>query len=58
MMVHDPDPCAVLEWVPFVDWVEGTVPLGGRRPTVDDLDYHPDHLVPAGARGAGSRSAT
>lgn len=46
MMVHDPDPCAVLEWVPFVDWVEGTVPLGGRRPTVDDLDYHLTTLFP------------
>lgn len=46
MLVHDPDPRAVLEWVPFVDWVEGTVALGGRRPTTDDLDYHLTTLFP------------
>lgn len=36
----------VTEWVPFVDWIEGRVPLGGRRPTVADLDYHLTTLFP------------
>ncbi len=32
--------------VPFSDWVAGTVPLGGRRPTAADLDYHLTTLFP------------
>ncbi|KUI06127.1 ergothioneine biosynthesis glutamate--cysteine ligase EgtA [Mycobacterium sp. IS-3022] len=36
----------VTEWVPFADWVEGRVPLGGRRPTEADLDYHLTTLFP------------
>ncbi|WP_082691726.1 ergothioneine biosynthesis glutamate--cysteine ligase EgtA [Mycobacterium sp. IS-1556] len=36
----------VTEWVPFADWVEGLVPLGGRRPTEADLDYHLTTLFP------------
>ncbi|SEK68456.1 glutamate--cysteine ligase [Blastococcus sp. DSM 46786] len=28
------------------DWVAGTVPLGGRRPTWDDVDYHLTTLFP------------
>ena len=30
----------------FADWVTGEVPLGGRRPTADDLDYHLTTLFP------------
>ncbi len=41
-----PDIVAVTQWVPFVDWADGRVPLGGRRPTVDDLEYHLTTLFP------------
>jgi ergothioneine biosynthesis glutamate--cysteine ligase EgtA len=30
----------------FADWVTGEAPLGGRRPTTDDLDYHLTTLFP------------
>ncbi len=52
MMVHDrgapdaPAASAVTEWVPFVDWADGRVRLCGRRPTVDDLNYHLTTLFP------------
>jgi len=46
MLVHDPEPRPVLEWVPFVEWVQGDVRLGGRRPTTEDLDYHLTTLFP------------
>ncbi|OBI75083.1 ergothioneine biosynthesis glutamate--cysteine ligase EgtA [Mycobacterium sp. E740] len=48
MLVNDPVTGAepLTEWVPFVDWVEGRVPLGGRRPTAADLDYHLTTLFP------------
>jgi glutamate--cysteine ligase len=46
MLINNPDPQPVLDWVPFVDWVEGRAPLGGRRPTTDDLDYHLTTLFP------------
>jgi len=32
--------------VPFASWVTGQVPLGGRRPTRSDLDYHLTTLFP------------
>jgi glutamate--cysteine ligase len=32
--------------VAFADWVTGAVPLGGRRPTAADLDYHLTTLFP------------
>jgi ergothioneine biosynthesis glutamate--cysteine ligase EgtA len=32
--------------VAFADWVTGEAPLGGRRPTTDDLDYHLTTLFP------------
>jgi glutamate--cysteine ligase len=46
MLVHGPDPEAVTEWVPFADWADGRVLLGGRRPTTADLDYHLTTLFP------------
>jgi ergothioneine biosynthesis glutamate--cysteine ligase EgtA len=30
----------------FADWVTGEAPLGGRRPTTEDLDYHLTTLFP------------
>ncbi|BBX67969.1 ergothioneine biosynthesis glutamate--cysteine ligase EgtA [Mycolicibacterium psychrotolerans] len=46
MLVHNPDPEPVTEWVPFADWADGRVLLGGRRPTTADLDYHLTTLFP------------
>lgn len=46
MLVHSPDPEPVTEWVPFADWADGRVLLGGRRPTVADLEYHLTTLFP------------
>jgi glutamate--cysteine ligase len=46
MLVHNPDPVAVTEHVPFADWADGLVLLGGRRPTTADLDYHLTTLFP------------
>lgn len=36
----------VLDWVPFADWADGLMLLDGRRPTVEDLDYHLTTLFP------------
>ncbi|KUI23006.1 ergothioneine biosynthesis glutamate--cysteine ligase EgtA [Mycobacterium sp. GA-1285] len=36
----------VPDWVPFADWADGRVALGGRRPTAADLDYHLTTLFP------------
>jgi glutamate--cysteine ligase len=49
MLVHDPDDdgaSPVLEWVPFAEWADGRLLLGGRRPTSADLDYHLTTLFP------------
>jgi glutamate--cysteine ligase len=46
MLVHSPDPTPVADWVPFADWADGRVLLGGRRPTQADLDYHLTTLFP------------
>ncbi|WP_432246439.1 ergothioneine biosynthesis glutamate--cysteine ligase EgtA [Mycolicibacterium sp. ELW1] len=46
MLVHNPDPVAVTEHVPFADWADGLVLLGDRRPTTADLDYHLTTLFP------------
>jgi glutamate--cysteine ligase len=46
MLVHAPDAVAVTEHVPFADWADGLVLLGGRRPTTADLDYHLTTLFP------------
>jgi ergothioneine biosynthesis glutamate--cysteine ligase EgtA len=49
MMVRDPasggaEP--VRGRTAFADWVTGEAPLGGRRPTTEDLDYHLTTLFP------------
>ena len=49
MLVRDPDGeggTPIRERVRFAEWVTGTVPLGGRRPTTSDLDYHLTTLFP------------
>lgn len=46
MLVHNPDAIAVTHYVPFADWADGRVLLGGRRPTTADLDYHLTTLFP------------
>ncbi|MGE5694283.1 MAG: ergothioneine biosynthesis glutamate--cysteine ligase EgtA [Candidatus Sericytochromatia bacterium] len=46
MLVHSPAPRAITSHVAFADWVEGEVQLGGRRPTMADLDYHLTTLFP------------
>ena len=46
MLVFTPDAQPVLERVPFADWADGRVLLGGRRPTIADLDYHLTTLFP------------
>ncbi|WP_179968517.1 ergothioneine biosynthesis glutamate--cysteine ligase EgtA [Mycolicibacterium helvum] len=46
MLVHSPEAVAVTEHVPFADWADGLVLLGGRRPTTADLDYHLTTLFP------------
>lgn len=49
MLVRDPASGAaepVRSRVPLADWVTGRTPLGGRRPTTGDLDYHLTTLFP------------
>jgi glutamate--cysteine ligase len=49
MLVHptpEMDAVPITEWVPFADWADGRVLLGGRRPTQADLDYHLTTLFP------------
>ena len=46
MLVHNPEPTPVTQWVPFADWADGRVLLGDRRPTIADLDYHLTTLFP------------
>ena len=49
MLVNNPeapDLEAVTHYVPFTDWVDGRVLLGGRRPTIKDLEYHLTTLFP------------
>lgn len=46
MLVHNPDPTPVTQWVPFAHWADGRVLLGDRRPTFADLDYHLTTLFP------------
>jgi glutamate--cysteine ligase len=36
----------VLDWVPFAEWADGAILLGGRRPTTADVDYHLTTLFP------------
>ena len=46
MLVHNPGAVPVTSYVPFCDWIDGTVRLAGRRPTSADLDYHLTTLFP------------
>lgn len=46
MLVHSPEAEPVTHYVPFADWADGRVVLGGRRPTTADLDYHLTTLFP------------
>ncbi|MGV0624939.1 ergothioneine biosynthesis glutamate--cysteine ligase EgtA [Mycolicibacter minnesotensis] len=46
MLVHTPEAVPVSRYVPFADWADGRVPLGGRRAGVDDLEYHLTTLFP------------
>jgi glutamate--cysteine ligase len=36
----------VLDWRPFVEWADGDILLGDRRPTTADVDYHLTTLFP------------
>jgi glutamate--cysteine ligase len=49
MLVHSPPEktaTPVTDWVPFADWADGRVLLGGRKPTHADLEYHLTTLFP------------
>ncbi len=46
MLVHTPEAVPVMQYVPFADWADGRILLGGRRPTVTDLEYHLTTLFP------------
>lgn len=46
MLVHTPEAIPVSRYVPFADWADGRVRLGGRRAGLKDLDYHLTTLFP------------
>jgi glutamate--cysteine ligase len=48
MLVHNPEGTAVpvTHRLPFADWADGHELLGGRRPTLHDLEYHLTTLFP------------
>ncbi|WP_046318036.1 ergothioneine biosynthesis glutamate--cysteine ligase EgtA [Mycobacterium sp. UM_Kg1] len=46
MLVHTPEAIPVSRYVPFADWADGRVRLGGRRAGTEDLDYHLTTLFP------------
>lgn len=46
MLVHTPEAIPVSRYVPFADWADGRVCLGGRRAGIADLDYHLTTLFP------------
>jgi glutamate--cysteine ligase len=49
MLVHNPPEgtaVPVTHYLPFADWADGRELLGGRRPTVHDLEYHLTTLFP------------
>lgn len=47
MLVRSGDEATpVLDWVPFAEWADGSILLGGRRPTTADVDYHLTTLFP------------
>ena len=46
MLVLGPETVPMTEVVPFADWADGRALLGGRRPSVADLEYHLTTLFP------------
>ncbi|HTM84085.1 MAG TPA: glutamate-cysteine ligase family protein, partial [Mycobacterium sp.] len=46
MLVNAPEAVPVTRYVPFADWADGRVRLGGRRADIGDLDYHLTTLFP------------
>jgi glutamate--cysteine ligase len=46
MLVQGPQTVPMTDVVPFADWADGRALLGGRRPTVADLEYHLTTLFP------------
>jgi glutamate--cysteine ligase len=46
MLVQGPQTVPMTEVVPFAEWADGRALLGGRRPTVADLEYHLTTLFP------------
>ncbi len=46
MLVNAPEASPVSRYVPFADWADGRVLLGGRRAGIEDLDYHLTTLFP------------
>jgi len=46
MLVNEPEASPVSRYVPFADWADGRVLLGGRRAGLGDLDYHLTTLFP------------
>ncbi|BBZ24826.1 ergothioneine biosynthesis glutamate--cysteine ligase EgtA [Mycolicibacter hiberniae] len=46
MLVHTPEAIPVSRYVPFADWADGRIRLGGRRAGIEDLDYHLTTLFP------------
>jgi glutamate--cysteine ligase len=46
MLVQGAETVPMTNVVPFADWADGRSLLGGRRPTVADLDYHLTTLFP------------
>jgi glutamate--cysteine ligase len=46
MLVQGSETVPMTEVVPFADWADGRALLGGRRPTVADLEYHLTTLFP------------
>lgn len=46
MLVQAPEAIPVSRYVPFADWADGRVRLGGRRADIADLDYHLTTLFP------------
>lgn len=46
MLVRTPDAVPMTEFVSYIDWADGRVPLDGRLPGDEDLQYHLTTLFP------------
>lgn len=46
MLVRTPDAVPMTEFISFADWADGRVPLDGRLPADEDLEYHLTTLFP------------